>query len=197
MFAGEARRREAADGARRGGQPGQARRQVLKPAGDRAYSSPKSDTRIHEPKQERDSQCPAQVESILIIATVLVCLYGVIGLPKSKDGIGRELEQQHPAWPRPEGRIAAGAASSAAGRLQSGAVASDRAAEGRDGSSKNSIAGEPMTGLPSRSRWQTPTRWRSSSRASRWRRPRRSVAWSAKQLQCLDSDAGRTRPTTA
>ena len=36
-------------------------------------------------------------KALLIVAVILICVYGIIGIPKSKDEIVDKLEEEHPA----------------------------------------------------------------------------------------------------
>ena len=74
-----------------------------------------------------------KIKAAFIVAVILICIYGIIGLPKSKEELGLQLEQQHQAWPRSAGWKPSGAPGSGAGRFHCRSAGDCRAAEGRSG----------------------------------------------------------------
>ena len=74
----------------------------------------------------------------VIVVTILVCVFGIIGFPKSRADLVDESEEQHPAGAGSEGRQPPGAAGPGAGRRQGRGRPDHRAPEGRAARSRTS-----------------------------------------------------------
>ena len=70
-------------------------------------------------------------KTVVIVVTILLCIFGIIGIPKSKAELMNNVQGEHPARARSERRQPPGPPGAGAGRGQSRSRPDHRAAEGR------------------------------------------------------------------